>query len=156
MKPIIFLVIVFMLASCKGKTQQQTEQQAAGETKQSESFERGTVPQVNEKITELPLRERVISSESIEILPEEAFSVNSLDRSEFDGVLDIQPGLLNGTHTYTWPNGDMYSGEWKKGKMHGSGIYTWVDGVWLEGEFEEGYPVNLIFDFEGKTYKVRR
>ncbi|MDN5201290.1 hypothetical protein QQ008_07955 [Fulvivirgaceae bacterium BMA10] len=33
----------------------------------------------------------------------------------------FKKGLPNGKGVYTWANGNVYDGEWKKGKMHGQG-----------------------------------
>ena len=40
--------------------------------------------------------------------------------------------------TYTWPDGDTYTGEWKDGKQHGQGTYTGVDGSRYIGEWKDG------------------
>jgi hypothetical protein len=52
-------------------------------------------------------------------------------------------GLPHGRGTYTWANGDTYSGQWKKGKRDGIGVFkfkinetdTILDGVWLADEY---------------------
>ena len=38
----------------------------------------------------------------------------------------------------TFPNGNHYRGEWRKGKMHGRGEYTFKDGSKYVGTFDDG------------------
>ena len=42
------------------------------------------------------------------------------------------------SETYTWPNGDTYTGEWKDGLPHGLGKLYVAKGKILEGRFEKG------------------
>lgn len=37
----------------------------------------------------------------------------------------------------TYPDGGIYTGEWKDGKCNGHGVYTWADGQVYEGEFKD-------------------
>lgn len=39
-------------------------------------------------------------------------------------------GEREGTGVYCFLNGDVYDGQWKKGKKHGYGEYTYKDGRW--------------------------
>ena len=41
----------------------------------------------------------------------------------------------------TWPEGQIYEGDWVDGKRHGKGKMTYVDGTIEEGCWHEG-----IFD----------
>ena len=34
-------------------------------------------------------------------------------------------GKIEGQGMMTWPNGDRYEGQWKKGNQEGEGTYTW-------------------------------
>ena len=36
------------------------------------------------------------------------------------------------------PNGDVYTGEWVKGKAEGKGVYQYNDKTIYSGEFKEG------------------
>ncbi|MFQ5450760.1 MAG: DnaJ domain-containing protein [Nitrospinaceae bacterium] len=42
--------------------------------------------------------------------------------------------------SWSWPNGDRYEGETRKGLMHGRGTYYYSRGGRYEGEFENGKP----------------
>ena len=42
----------------------------------------------------------------------------------------------NGYGTNTFPNGDVYTGEWKDDKYHGKGTKTYADGTDEEGIWE--------------------
>ena len=84
-------------------------------------------------------------------------NIPNLTYNEFERSLNKKTSnYLNGWHTYTWSNGDSYTGHWVDGRMDGGGIYTWVDGVWYETQFKKGFPVNNSFEFEGKIYRVFR
>ena len=37
-------------------------------------------------------------------------------------------GERKGEGVYCYQNGDIYEGDWKKGKKHGYGIYTYANG----------------------------
>ena len=45
---------------------------------------------------------------------------------------------MNGQGTYTWTNGDKYVGEHKNSKLHGHGELTKSDGTKYVGEFKNG------------------
>ena len=40
--------------------------------------------------------------------------------------------------TYTWPNGDKYTGEWKNDVKHGKGTYIYANGNKYVGEYKDG------------------
>ncbi len=42
------------------------------------------------------------------------------------------------TETYTWPNGDKYTGEWKGDFKHGKGTYFYANGNKFMGEYQNG------------------
>lgn len=48
--------------------------------------------------------------------------------------------MKQGQGTFTWNNGDKYTGQWMNDRRHGQGTYTWADGtrnsgIWKEGKF---------------------
>ena len=44
----------------------------------------------------------------------------------------------------------MYKGEWKEGLKHGQGTYTFPDGAMDVGEFRKDKPWNVTsFDYSG-------
>ena len=51
-------------------------------------------------------------------------------------------GKIEGKGLMTWPNGDRYDGEWKKGVMDGEGTYTYAaagysyTGQWVKGNIK--------------------
>lgn len=57
-------------------------------------------------------------------------------------------GLPGGIGTYTWSNGDIYTGEWVEGRRHGVGIYIMKvngkdsiqDGLWENNEYRGARP----------------
>ena len=69
-------------------------------------------------------------------------------------LLSAGNGLKNGVRVYTWPNGDVYDGEFVDDVRSGSGVYTWANGEKYEGEFKN----NLLSGFgtyyfpSGRTY----
>ncbi|MBO4798236.1 MAG: hypothetical protein J5494_05635, partial [Candidatus Methanomethylophilaceae archaeon] len=44
----------------------------------------------------------------------------------------------NGEGTYTWSNGDEYTGTFLNNEMNGHGIYRFASGRTFEGEFRNG------------------
>ena len=42
----------------------------------------------------------------------------------------IKKDLPEGNGTYQYKNGDLYVGDWKKGKRHGKGFYAHSVGEW--------------------------
>ncbi|HEX8961766.1 MAG TPA: hypothetical protein VF801_02075, partial [Rhodocyclaceae bacterium] len=50
-------------------------------------------------------------------------------------------GVPHGQGTYTWKNGDRYTGGWSRGHKHGHGRYTWADGRSWEGEYADDQRV---------------
>jgi len=44
----------------------------------------------------------------------------------------------NGSGKYTWNDGCIYEGEWKRGKASGNGKFSWPSGSIYEGEFKFG------------------
>ena len=67
----------------------------------------------------------------------------------------FKKGLPHGKGIYSWSNGDVYNGEWSKGKMDGKGELLkfrdkendlMISGYWLEGEYVgiSKYPYKVI------------
>ena len=54
----------------------------------------------------------------------------------YRGRVNIR-GEYHGYGTYSYSNGDSYSGEWSKGKRNGKGVYRWANGAVYEGEWKE-------------------
>lgn len=48
-------------------------------------------------------------------------------------VVSNVPMPTNGRHTRSFPNGSVYSGDFKDGKRHGQGRQQWADGAVYEG-----------------------
>ena len=46
--------------------------------------------------------------------------------------------VRNGTGTFTWLNGDIYSGKWANDAITGAGVLTLADGTVLDGTFSKG------------------
>ena len=51
-----------------------------------------------------------------------------VDVEKFSGRHD-EFGERKGEGAYFFANGDIYDGDWKKGKKHGYGMYTYLDGT---------------------------
>lgn len=50
-----------------------------------------------------------------------------VDVEKFSGRHD-EFGERKGEGAYFFDNGDIYDGDWKKGKKHGYGMYTYANG----------------------------
>ena len=57
---------------------------------------------------------------------------------QYVGQTKLLSGKRHGQGTYTWADGRVYVGEWKKDKRHGQGTYTWPSGQTYVGEFKDG------------------
>ena len=55
----------------------------------------------------------------------------------YDGHLSLS-GKRHGTGRYTWPNGDVYDGEWADGVQSGAGVKTYCNGDQYTGEWSDG------------------
>jgi len=78
-------------------------------------------------------------------------------------VGEFKDGVPNGKGIYRWKNGDIYEGDWLKGKMEGQGSKTYkvankpdniVSGFWKRdkylGKFEKSYIIH------GQTNQISR
>lgn len=61
-------------------------------------------------------------------------------------------GVKHGEGTYSYPNGDCYSGWWQFGKKHGQGTYTYKDtGAKLAGQWADNQIVKGTWQFPNGT-----
>ena len=51
----------------------------------------------------------------------------------------LRGDCFNGSGSYRFPNGDIYSGEYKNGSQVGTGVYKWNNGDVYTGNFYNGY-----------------
>ena len=47
---------------------------------------------------------------------------------------------MSGFGHYFWPNGDLFSGEWKNGDRHGEGTRFHLDGIEKKDVYENDCP----------------
>ena len=45
---------------------------------------------------------------------------------------------MHGTGTFTFANGEVYSGEWNNSYIQGKGVYKWTNGNWYIGDYQNG------------------
>merc|ERR1712224_1121673 len=65
---------------------------------------------------------------------------------------DQDPRKAPSEGTFSYPNGDVYVGQWRAGKKHGSGSYTFAkDETKLVGEWENGKIANGRWIFPNGT-----
>lgn len=74
---------------------------------------------------------------TIEIKDQKAASSNTDSKS----LRYVGETKRDGKGTYTWPNGDTYSGEWKQGVMNGQGIFNYYSGEQYTGEYRNNERV---------------
>ena len=46
--------------------------------------------------------------------------------------------MKHGKGVYEWPNGELYDGQWWKGRKNGSGMWKGTDGDSYMGEWKNG------------------
>lgn len=66
-------------------------------------------------------------------LSDKGFPNGDIYSGNFKGVLP------NGKGRYTWSDGTIYEGDWERGKMTGKGQITWLSGAKYEGDFSGGH-----------------
>lgn len=71
--------------------------------------------------------------DDIERLSEKAFPNGDVYSGDFKALLP------NGKGKYTWSDGTIYEGDWEEGKMTGKGQIIWSKGAKYEGDFSGGY-----------------
>ena len=49
----------------------------------------------------------------------------------------IEGDCVNGKGKYTWPDGNVYEGDWRDDKRTGKGKYTWPNGNVYEGDWRD-------------------
>ena len=64
---------------------------------------------------------------------------------------EIVDGLYHGYGKYSWPNGDIYVGQWSMGRKHGEGKYMLANGSIYEGKY-----VHDVNEGRGTFRYVRR
>ena len=57
----------------------------------------------------------------------------------YDG--EWRKGLQNGHGRYQWKNGNHYIGQWRNGLFYGNGTMMWSNGNRYDGCWEEGLPM---------------
>ena len=64
-------------------------------------------------------------------------------------------GERHGHGTFTYPNGDIYTGEWRDGVQHGQGTLTFSSGRTV-GSWNMGYRHGpaVFTDIDGNVYDV--
>eukprot|EP00659_Diplonema_papillatum_P017134 gene17134-26299_t len=73
----------------------------------------------------------------------------------------IESGLYHGKGTFTWANGDRYSGAWTKGRIEGTGVLTkqaaeGLPGFTYTGDFKDGKRQGkglCVYDESGVRYE---
>ena len=61
-----------------------------------------------------------------------------MNKASKQKVLFLKEEFADGQGKYTYPNGESYVGDWKKGEFHGKGTYTSPDEGKYEGKFKSG------------------
>lgn len=68
---------------------------------------------------------------------DECFVKISVGNSEIKYVGQLKDNDLHGKGTFTWPDGNEYSGEWFEGKRHGQGRFIWKNGTEYIGDWTD-------------------
>ncbi len=65
-------------------------------------------------------------------------------------VLDRKSGLVSGSGSVEWTNGESYTGSLVDGRKHGKGRFNWVGGQWYEGDWVNDQAVGYgVIRFAG-------
>lgn len=99
-----------------------------GKTVQSDNF-------IYDGTTYVPLRQ--VSEElGAQVSWDDATRMVRIDKEPSEKTIRyVGETKRDGTGTYTWPNGDNYTGEWKQGEMAGQGILSYAGGEQYSGSF---------------------
>lgn len=63
------------------------------------------------------------------------------------------PNEADSAGTFTYPNNDVYVGQWRSGKKHGTGTYSYAgDGTQMIGDWESGKIVTGRWVFPNGTF----
>ncbi|CAN8269511.1 unnamed protein product [Cochlearia groenlandica] len=93
-----------------------------------------------------------------ETLEDARFSVKELSLPNSESYCGSLLGNVSeGSGKYTWSDGCVYDGEWRRGMRHGNGKMSWPSGAWYEGEFSGGYMhgVGTYTDTNNLIYRGR-
>lgn len=55
---------------------------------------------------------------------------------------------MTGKGTYTWANGNTYTGEWVSNDKYGKGTYTWANGNKQTGYYVDGEYMGTVEKWE--------
>jgi len=68
--------------------------------------------------------------------PRESVSLQLGNSDRYEG--EVLDGLMDGRGHYTFADGNVYVGEWRRGKKEGSGTFSWSNGDVYDGEWVDG------------------
>ena len=66
---------------------------------------------------------------------EECLVYVTLGKNKFKYVGQLKDNDLQGKGTLTWPDGNVYAGDWMEGQRHGSGKFVWKNGTEYIGDW---------------------
>ncbi|MCI5222155.1 MAG: hypothetical protein D3924_05665 [Candidatus Electrothrix sp. AR4] len=67
----------------------------------------------------------------------ECFVRIAVGKQQIKYVGQLEDNNLHGKGTFTWPDGNEYSGDWLQGKRHGKGRFIWKNGTEYIGDWKE-------------------
>lgn len=68
--------------------------------------------------------------------PREHVSLHLGNSDRYEG--EVLDGLMDGIGHYTFADGNVYVGGWRRGKKEGSGTFSWCNGDVYDGEWTNG------------------
>lgn len=165
---LLALAMVFALAACKDKEDEQTASDGDLVTSQPDE-----TPAVSDEPVEVP--DEVASSSDLELndtpsdtpvtpVPDPAPDEEFVKEEGFTGFGKIRIGngtyigtmvnsIPQGTGGMIWDAGDSYEGDWDQGMPNGQGTYTWTDGSKYTGQWQMGmmHGQGTLTDKDGNT-----